>query len=96
MLGHLRMNVDEAIDALINVATAVVTGESQYAADPEANLQHLKEAIEEMLQTREIHVNYKMYERERPQKRCKVYVILHHLFLWLNSYQNSLCGNIGQ
>jgi hypothetical protein len=73
MLGHLRMNVDEAIDALINVATAVFSEESQDAIDPAANSKQLKEAIEEMLQTKGIPVNYKMYERDRPKTRCKVY-----------------------
>ena len=75
MLGHLRMNVDEAIVALITVATAVFGEDSHNATSPEleANSEHLKEAIEEMLQTREIPVNCKMYERDRPQTRCKVY-----------------------
>jgi hypothetical protein len=73
MLGHLRMNVDEAIDALITVATAVFGEDSQDIAAPEANSKHLKEAIEEIIQTREIRVNSKMYERDRPQTRCKVY-----------------------
>jgi hypothetical protein len=73
MLGHLRMNVDEAVDALITVATAVFGEGSQGPADPVTNLKHLKEAIEELLQTREIPVDSKMYERDRPQTRCKVY-----------------------
>jgi hypothetical protein len=37
MLGHLRMNVDDAIDALINVATAIFPEGSQDVTDPEAN-----------------------------------------------------------
>jgi hypothetical protein len=72
MLGHLRMNVEEAIDALITVATAVFGEDSQDTATPEASSEHLKEAIEEMLQAREISVKAKMYERDRPQTRCKV------------------------
>jgi hypothetical protein len=72
MLGHLRMNMDEAIDALITVATAVFGDESENAAPPETNSKHLKEAIEEMLQSRKIPVNSKMYERDGPQTRCKV------------------------
>jgi len=74
MLGHLRMNVDEAIDALINVATAVFAEESQDVVDSNSNSKNLKNAIEELLQAREIPVNFKMYEGDRPQARCKVYV----------------------
>jgi hypothetical protein len=73
MLGHLRMNVDEAVDALITVATTVFGEDSQDPVDPVTNSKHLKEAIEELLQTREIPVDSKMYERDRPQTRCKVY-----------------------
>jgi hypothetical protein len=72
MLGHLRMNVDEAIDALITVATAVFPEGSQDVPDPEANSNSLKGAIEEILQTKETAVNAKMHERARQQNRCKV------------------------
>jgi hypothetical protein len=74
MLGYLRMNVDEAIDALITVATAIFPEGSQGIGDPEANSRNLKDAIEDMLQARNIPVNTKMYERCQPQPRCKVYV----------------------
>ena len=90
MLGHLRMNVDKAIDALITVASAVFGDESQNMAIPETNSKHLKEAIEEMLQTREIPVSSKMYERDRPQTRCKVYVYSSYTFhfhkLWQRGF----------
>ena len=72
MLGHLRMNVDEAIDALITVATAVFPEVSQDITDPAANSRNLKDAIEDMLQARNIPINTKMYERDRQQTRCKV------------------------
>jgi hypothetical protein len=81
MLGHLRMNVDEAIDALINVASAVFAEESQDVIDPEANSEHLEESIEEMLQTRGIPFNAKMHERDHPQTRCKVYVYSSYTFI---------------
>jgi hypothetical protein len=72
MLGHLRMNVDEAIDSLITVATAVFAEGPQDVADPEANSKNLNESIEEILQIRSIPLNAKMYERNRPKTRCKV------------------------
>jgi hypothetical protein len=72
MLGRLRMNVDDAIDALINVATAIFPEGSQEVIDPETNSTKLKEAIENMLQTRGLAVNIKMYERNSPLTGCKV------------------------
>jgi hypothetical protein len=72
MLGHLRMNVNEAIDALITVATAIFPEGSQEVPDPEPNSKKLKNAIEDMLETRGLPVNTKMYERDSPPTRCKV------------------------
>jgi len=90
MLGHLRMNVDEAIDALITVATAVFPEGSQDATDPEANSRNLKDAIEDMLQARNIPVNTKMYERSWPQPRCKVYVYSFDMACSWNSASTSV------
>jgi hypothetical protein len=78
MLGLLKMTVDEAIEALITVATAVFAGDSQDVVDQESNSENLKNAIEEVIQIRELPVNTKMYERDRPQTRCKVYVYSHY------------------
>ena len=72
MLGHLRMNIEGAIHALIAVATAIFPEGSRDAVDPEENLKRLKEAIEDMLQTNLVPVNTKMRERSRPPTRCKV------------------------
>ena len=66
------MDVEEAIDALITVATAVFGVDSQDATDPEANSKRLKEAIEEMILSKEVSVNAKMHERDNLQKGCKV------------------------
>jgi hypothetical protein len=66
------MSVDEAIDALVTVATAVFPRGSQEEVDPDFNSKNLKNAIEDMLQTREVPVNSKMYEPDRPQTSCKV------------------------
>jgi hypothetical protein len=66
------MNVDEAIEALLTVATAVFAGDSQDVVDPETNSKILKNAIQKILQIREVPVNTKMYDRGRSQTRCKV------------------------
>jgi hypothetical protein len=73
MLGHLRMSVDEGIDALIGVATTIFLESSQDMIDPEINSKKLKDAIEKMLQIRGIPVNTKMYQPDHLQTRCKVY-----------------------
>jgi hypothetical protein len=72
MLGRLRMNVNDAIDALIAVATAMFPEGSQEVPDPEINSNKLKDVIEDMLQTRGLPVNAKMYEQSNPETRCKV------------------------
>jgi hypothetical protein len=72
ILGRLRMNVNDAIDALIAVATAIFPEGSQEVPDPETNSRKLKDAIEDMLQTRGLPINAKMYERNGPQTGCKV------------------------
>jgi hypothetical protein len=72
MLGRLRMNVDDAIDALITVTTALFPEGSQEVTNPETNLKKLREAIEDMLHTRGLPVDTKMYERNSQQTRCKV------------------------
>jgi hypothetical protein len=66
------MNVNEAIDALIAVATAIFPEGSQEVPDPETNSRKLKDAIEDMLQTRGLPVTTKMYDRNSPQTVCKV------------------------
>jgi hypothetical protein len=72
MLGRLRMNLNDAIDALIAVATAIFPEGSQEVPAPETNSKMLKDAIEDMLQTRGLPVNTKMYDRNSPQTGCKV------------------------
>jgi hypothetical protein len=90
MLGYLRMNVEEAIDALINVATAVFSEESQDAINPNSNSKNLKNTIEEMLQTREIPAHFKMYERDRPQTRCKVYAYSSCIVHYCHSFSTRI------
>jgi len=71
-LGRLRMSVDDAIEALITVTTAIFPEGSQEAPDPEINSKQLKEAIEDMLQVRGLALDTKMYERSDLQTGCKV------------------------
>jgi hypothetical protein len=72
MLGRLRMNVNDAIDTLIAVATAIFPEGSQEVPDPETNSKTLKDAIEDILQTRGVLLNARMYDRDSPPTGCKV------------------------
>ena len=72
MLGRLRMTVTDAIDALVTVATTIFPEGSQEVHDPENNSRRLKDAIEDMLQTRGLPLSAKMYERSSSETRCKV------------------------
>jgi hypothetical protein len=74
MLGHFRMNINETIEALLDVAFAVFPEGSQETANSEANSNKLKVAIEDMLQARQIPLDTKMNEPSRPQTGCKVFV----------------------
>jgi hypothetical protein len=96
MLGHFRMNINQAIDSLLDVAFAVFPEGSQQALTSETNSSKLKAAIEDILQARQIPLDTKMNEPSRQPTGCKVYVI----FLWpvLVPYppQCSLCGDFSQ
>jgi hypothetical protein len=91
MLGRLRMNVSDAIEALINVATAIFPEGSQEVANAEANSRKLREAIEDMLQTRGLGVKTKMYERHSPQTGCKVLVHPYGINYTYNSLRLGFC-----
>jgi hypothetical protein len=69
------MTVNEAIDALQAVVSAVFPDGLQRAPDRKENSRRLKEAIEDILQAKQIPLSTKMYEKTQPQMRCKVYVI---------------------
>jgi len=70
------MNLNEAIDTLIEVASAVFP-ESQPTIDRDVNTKALKGAIEAILEARGIPVDVKMIDPRLPPTNCKVYVPSH-------------------
>lgn len=74
LLGYLRMNVDEAIEGLVSVASAVFPNNSYQDIDPELNMKNLRAAIEEILQARSIPLETPMHDKQQPPQTCKVYV----------------------
>jgi hypothetical protein len=73
-LGHLWMNVDEAIDALLNVALAVFPDNSDLEPDQETRTRRLSESVKSILQTRGVPPDQKMQDTSEKPVGCKVYV----------------------
>jgi hypothetical protein len=74
MLGHLRMTTEEAIDALLTIASAIFPYDPGNAESPEDNLRNLKVAIEDLLEAQNIPPETKMNDKRLPSVKCKVYV----------------------
>jgi hypothetical protein len=74
LVGHLWMNVDEAIDALLNVALAIFPNNPDSELDPETRTRRLRESVESILQTRGIPPDRKMQDTSEESIGCKVYV----------------------
>jgi hypothetical protein len=68
------MNVNEAIETLLDVASAIFPEDSQETPDLEVNTSNLKEAIEGVLQRRAVPLKTKMNDPNPPPTSCKVYV----------------------
>jgi hypothetical protein len=68
------MNLNEAVDALLEVASAVFPEEPQQTINRDSNTKKLKRAVESILEARNIPLNTKMNDPQRPPTKCKVYV----------------------
>jgi hypothetical protein len=74
LIGRLRMNFNEAVDTLLEVASAVFPEAPQQTIDRESNTKELKKAVEGILEARNIPLSTKMNDPERTPTNCKVYV----------------------
>jgi hypothetical protein len=74
LIGHLRMNLNDAIDTLLEVASAVFPEVPQQTIDHDSNTKELRKAVEGILEARNIPLNTKMNDPQRPPTTCKVYV----------------------
>jgi len=72
------MNVNEAIETLLEVASAIFPEEAQQTPNLELNISNLKAAIEGVLERREVSLKTKMNDRNY-SPRCKVYVSSVHI-----------------
>ena len=69
------MNLNEAVDTLLEVASAVFPEEPQQTINRGSNTKKLKDAVEGILEARNIPLDTKMNDPRRPPTKCKVYVI---------------------
>jgi hypothetical protein len=74
LLGHLRMNVAEAIEPLLDVALAIFPANPRPDCDPETRTKRLSDSVQNILQTRGITPDRKMQDTCEDAVACKVYV----------------------
>jgi hypothetical protein len=74
LLGHLRMNVNEAIEALLNVALATFPGKLDPNSELENRTKWFSESVKSILQARGMAPDRKMQETSAQFRGCKVYV----------------------
>jgi hypothetical protein len=74
LLGHLWMNVNEAMDALQSVGVAIFPENSDSEPDKETRTKRLTESVESILRTRGVPLDRKMQDTGEESIGCKVYV----------------------
>jgi hypothetical protein len=87
LLGHLWMNVDEAIDALLNVALAIFPDNPDSETDKDAYTRRLRESVKSIIQTRGIPSDRKMQDTGEESVGCKVYVLFPCTFTHLTFFR---------
>jgi len=94
LLGHLRMNVEQAIDALLTVASVVFPDDIESKIDPDVNSKNLKQTLEDILQNRGVSLDTLMRDQGRPSTRCKCMPHLMEDSLHSCTYQRPLRRSI--
>ncbi|KIM22790.1 hypothetical protein M408DRAFT_78518, partial [Serendipita vermifera MAFF 305830] len=72
MLGHLRMNVDQVMDALLVLIAHISFDDSENSIDRENNSTTLRNLLEDTLSARGIAADTKMDDPNSSSKQCKV------------------------
>jgi hypothetical protein len=73
LLGYFRMNVDEAIEALLDVALVIFPANPRSHCDLETRTKWLSNSVENILQTRGIPLDQRMQVTKEGSIGCKVY-----------------------
>ncbi|KIM29976.1 hypothetical protein M408DRAFT_99729 [Serendipita vermifera MAFF 305830] len=71
-LGYLRMTIDEAIDALLTIASSVFPYDPSANATPEENMETLRAAVESMLEAKGVPTDTKIQDKGQSSTKCKV------------------------
>jgi len=66
------MNVDQAIDEVVAIASELIRKGSQDIINREENSYRLKQVVEGMIKAGENSLDTRMYEPNSPQRKCKV------------------------
>ena len=67
------MNVNQAIDALLDITAVLFLENSRESIDRESNSKRLKESVEALIQARGIDLTTKMNDPRYTAERAKVY-----------------------
>ncbi|KIM23314.1 hypothetical protein M408DRAFT_264347 [Serendipita vermifera MAFF 305830] len=73
LIGHLRMNVDQAIDTLLDIAISIPSSSSDDQATLEANASSLRNTVNEAIEGCGIALDVKT-EDKRLSSKCKVVI----------------------
>jgi uncharacterized membrane protein len=73
-LGHLRMNVDQTIEAPQDVALAIFPDRLNQGSDPDTRTRLLSASVKSILQSRGIPPDRKMQDTGEESAGCKMYV----------------------
>ncbi|KIM20673.1 hypothetical protein M408DRAFT_81613, partial [Serendipita vermifera MAFF 305830] len=72
LLGRLRMDVDQAIETLLKMATAIPSTSAEDQATLEANTGSLLKVVSEAMKDCGITLDVKMYDKSLSPPKCKV------------------------
>ncbi|KIM22384.1 hypothetical protein M408DRAFT_290883 [Serendipita vermifera MAFF 305830] len=74
LLGHLKLNMDQAIDTLLNLATAIPSTASNDQTTLEANTKSLQKAVVDAMKGCGIALDVQMYDKSLLPPKCKVVI----------------------
>ncbi|KIM21446.1 hypothetical protein M408DRAFT_333464 [Serendipita vermifera MAFF 305830] len=72
LLGHLRLDMDKAIEALLNIATTIPSTSSEDQITLEENTKSLFKVVSEVMEDCGIALDVKMHDKRVSPPKCKV------------------------
>ena len=96
MLGYLRMNVDQALDAILTIVSAVFPYDPEAEITAETNTRNLVAAVEDMLQAIGVPLDTRLHDKRLANPKCKVYVFHWIMFFLLTLPKGHVRGKFGR